>query len=105
MKKTIVILLVILAVVGMLAGCDRTGNALREQLRRDIEWYDYTTRITAMHVAGDLWVLAAVHVWNDCEVQTDIYVTQNDIDTGGYKFHIVYNGGIINHGGVVIDDE
>ena len=96
MKKTIIILLVILAVAGMFVGCDRTENALQEQLRGEVEWYDYTTRFTVENVYDDIYVLTATHVYRDGFIGIDVWITVYDIDTGGYKFQNIYNGGKIN---------
>jgi lipopolysaccharide export system protein LptC len=96
MKKALIILLAILAVAGMLAGCERTENALQEQLRKEVEWYDYTTRFTVEHVYDETYVLTATHVYEDGLVGIDVWITVPDIDTGGYKFRNIYNGGQIN---------
>ena len=96
MKKMVVILLVILAVAGMLASCERTGNALAEQLRKEVEWYDYTTKFTVEHVNDETYVLTATHVYRDGFIGIDVWITVPDIDTGGYKFRNIYNGGQIN---------
>ena len=96
MKKIVLIFLVLTMLTGVLAGCDRTENALSEQLRGEVEWYDYTTRIETKHVTGDMFILTAVHIWSDGTVQTDVYITLPDIDTGEYKFHNIYNGAQIN---------
>ena len=79
----------------LFVSCDRTGNALQEQLRKEIEWYDYTTRISATRVHDDLWVVSATHTWGEGFHQVDVYFAERDAD-GNFKFRNVYNGGRIN---------
>ena len=95
--KTIAIILCMLIALTVIifVSCDRTGNALQEQLRKEIEWYDYTTRITATQVHDDLWVVSATHTWREGFQQVDVYFAERDAD-GNFKFRNVYNGGQIN---------
>ncbi len=96
MKKALIILLAILAVAGMLASCERTENALAEQLRGEVEWYDYTTRIEVTHAYGDKYVLVATHVYDEELVGIDVWITVYQSYKDEYEFINLYNGGQIN---------
>jgi hypothetical protein len=96
MKTVIIILCMLIALASIIfVSCDRTGRALQEQLRDEIEWYNDTTRIATTRIHDDLWVVSATHTWNENVQQVDVYFAERNID-GDFEFRNVYNGGKIN---------
>jgi hypothetical protein len=113
MKKALIILLAILAVAGMLSGCNtKEDDEMSEieknlvtQLMADVDWYnEKDTHITIHHAYAEEYIIIAVHKYNDKEVGVDTYKTYRNL-LGQIKYTCIDQTLHINKGTEVRDNE